>query len=48
MGENPKVFHKNKEIKPTELFVSASPNAVERAIKESDEIDEAKLKKLLR
>ncbi|MFZ3059249.1 MAG: hypothetical protein WA102_05855 [Candidatus Methanoperedens sp.] len=37
------------EISKTfELFVSASPNAVERVIKESHEIDEAKLKKLLK
>ena len=37
------------EINKTyELFVSASPNAVETAIKESDEIDEAKFKKLLK
>ncbi len=48
MGLKPKGFKKSTKIKPTELFVSASPNAVERAIKESDEIDEAKLKKLLR
>ncbi len=32
---------------PEELFVRASPDAVERAMKESHEIDEAKLKKLL-
>lgn len=48
MGGKAKVFQKNKKIKPEELFVSASPNAVESAIKESHEIDEAKLKKLLK
>lgn len=45
------VFLGEKEPKigtpPPELFVSASPNAVERAVKESHEIDEAKLRKLL-
>ena len=54
MGNKLKVFQENKKIvliaepeaKPTELFVRASPNAVERAIKESHEIDEAKFKKL--
>ncbi len=46
MDVKPKVFQKNKE--PTELFVSASPNAVDNAVKASHEIDEANLKKLLR
>jgi len=41
------IFQKNKKIKPEKLFVRASPNAVKRAIKESHDIDEAKLKKLL-
>jgi hypothetical protein len=45
MGEKPKVFQKNKKIKPTELFVSASPNAVDKAMKASSDIDEAKLGK---
>lgn len=54
MGNKLKVFQENKKIvliaepeaKPAELFVKASPNAVERAIEESHEIDEAKFKKL--
>ena len=55
MGNNLKVFQENKkivlvaepEVKPSELFVSASPHAVDKATKASREIDEAKLKKLL-
>ncbi len=55
MGNKLKVFQENKkiilvaepEVKPTELFVSASPDAVDRAMKSSHDIDEAKLKKLL-
>lgn len=55
MGNKLKVFQENKkivlvaepEVKPTDLFVSASPNAVDKAMKASREIDEAKLKKLL-
>jgi AbrB family looped-hinge helix DNA binding protein len=55
MGNKLKVFQENKkiilvaepEVKPSELFVSASPNAVDKATKASREIDEAKLKKLL-
>ncbi len=47
MGRKPKTFQK-KKIKPSELFVCASPNAVDNAIKASHDIDEAKLKKLLR
>jgi hypothetical protein len=46
------VFLGEKEPKigtpPPELSVSASPNAVDKAIKASHEIDEAKLKRLLR
>ncbi len=53
MDDKHKVFRENKKIvliaeqeaKPTELFVKASPNAVEKVIKESHEIDEAKFKK---
>jgi hypothetical protein len=48
MGGKLKAIQKNKKIKPTELFVSASPHAVDSAMKASREIDEAKLKKLLR
>ncbi len=48
MDLKPKGFKKSTKIIPTELFVSASPNAVESAIKTSRDIDEAKLKKLLR
>lgn len=47
MGRKPKVFQK-KKIKPEELFVSASPHVVDKAMKASHEIDEAKLKRLLR
>lgn len=43
-----KVSQKNKKIKPEELFVSASPHAVDKAMKASRDIDEAKLKRLLR
>ena len=45
------VFQKNKKNnhvaeqkgEPSELFVSASPNAVDKALKASHDIDEAKL-----
>lgn len=56
MGSKLKVFQENKkiilvaepEVKSTELFISAAPHAVDRALKASHEIDEAKLTKLLR
>ncbi len=35
------------DVNPAELFVSASPHAVDKALKASRDIDEAKLKKLL-
>jgi AbrB family looped-hinge helix DNA binding protein len=55
MGNKLKVFQENKKIilvaepdvKPTDLFVSASPHAVDKAMKASRDIDEAKLNKLL-
>jgi AbrB family looped-hinge helix DNA binding protein len=54
-GNKLKIFQENKkiiliaepEVKPTELFVSAPPHAVDRAMRESREVDEAKIKKLL-
>ena len=54
-GNKLKVFQENKkiiliaepEVKPSELFVSASLHAVDRAMKASRDIDEAKIKKLL-
>ncbi|CAG1003559.1 hypothetical protein METP3_03531 [Methanosarcinales archaeon] len=50
-GKKLKVFQENKKIiletepdvKPSELFVSASPHAVDKAMKTSREIDEAKI-----
>jgi len=39
MGAKPKSFQKNKKIKAAELFVNASPNAVDKAMKVSHEID---------
>lgn len=55
MDEKHKVFRKNKqiilvtepEVIPAELFVCASPHAVDKAMKASHDIDEAKLKNLL-
>ncbi|VVB89021.1 Antidote-toxin recognition MazE, bacterial antitoxin [uncultured archaeon] len=55
MGNKLKVFQENKkiilvaepEVKPAELFVSASPHAADRALETSRGVDEAKLKKLL-
>jgi AbrB family looped-hinge helix DNA binding protein len=54
-GKKLKIFQENKkiilvaepEVKPSELFVSASPHAVDKAMKISREIDEAKIKRLL-
>jgi len=54
-GNKLKVFQENKkiiliaesEVKPSELFVSASPHTVDKAMKESRDIDAAKIKKLL-
>ncbi len=55
IGKKLKVFQENKkiiletepEVKPSELFVSASPHAVDNAMKTSRKIDEAKIKRLL-
>ena len=55
-GKKLKVFQENKkiiliaesEVKPSELFVSASRHAVDKAMKQSREIDEVKINKLLR
>lgn len=47
MGGKAKVFQKNKKVRPEELSVSASPHAVDNAMKASRDIDEAKIKKLL-
>ncbi|HLB71305.1 MAG TPA: AbrB/MazE/SpoVT family DNA-binding domain-containing protein [Candidatus Methanoperedens sp.] len=54
-GNKLKIFQENKkiilvaepEVKPSELFVSASPHAVDKAMKNSRKIDEAKIKGLL-
>jgi len=54
-GNKLKVFQENKkiilvaepEVKPSELFVSASPHAVDKVLKTSRKIDEAKIKGLL-
>ncbi len=35
------------EVKPSELFISASPHVVDKALKTSRKIDEAKIKGLL-
>ena len=56
MGNKLKIFQENKkiilvaepEVKPEELFVSASPDAVDKAMKESRKMDDAKLNRLLR
>ncbi len=55
MGNKLKVSQENKkiilvaepEVKPAELFVSASPYAADRALEASRGIDEAKIKKML-
>ncbi|MFV9630742.1 MAG: AbrB/MazE/SpoVT family DNA-binding domain-containing protein [Methanosarcinales archaeon] len=54
-GNKLKIFQENKkiiliaesEVKPSELFVSASRHAVDKAMKKSREIDDAKIDKLL-
>ncbi len=54
MGNKLKIFQENKkiilvaepEVKPSELFVNASPHAIDKAIKASRKIDEAKIKGL--
>lgn len=54
-GNKLKIFQENKkiiliaesEVKPSELFVSAPLHAVDKAMKKSREIDEAKIDKLL-
>ncbi len=54
-GNKLKVFQENKkiilvaepEVKPSELFVSASPHAADKALETSRKIDEAKIKGLL-
>jgi hypothetical protein len=45
--ENKKIILET-EVKPSELFVSASPHAVDKAMKTSRKIDEAKIKRLLK
>jgi len=55
IGNKLKIFQEDKkiiivaepEVKPSELFVSASPHAVDKAMKASRKIDEAKIKRLL-
>jgi AbrB family looped-hinge helix DNA binding protein len=55
IGKKLKLFQENKkiilvtetEVKPSELFVSASPHAVDKALKASRKIDETKIKRLL-
>lgn len=55
MGNKLKIFQENKkiilvaepEVKPSELFVNASPHAIDKAMKASRKIDEAKIKGLL-
>lgn len=54
-GNKLKIFQENKkiiliaesEVKPSELFVSASRHAADKAMKKSREIDDAKIDKLL-
>ena len=54
-GKKLKVFQENKkiiliaepEVKSSELFVSASGHSTDKAMKESREIDEVKIKRLL-
>ncbi len=54
-GNKLKVFQENKkiilvaepEVKPSELFVSSSPHAVDKTMKASRKIDEEKIKRLL-
>jgi AbrB family looped-hinge helix DNA binding protein len=54
-GNKLKIFQENRkiiliaepEIKPSELFVGSSPQAVDEALKASRVIDEAKIQKLL-
>ncbi len=54
-GNKLKVFQENKkiilvaepEVKPSELFVSASPHVVDKALKTSRKIDETKINGLL-
>ena len=56
MGNKLKILQENKkiilvaepEVKSEELFVSASPNAVDKVMKESRKMDDAKLNRLLR
>ncbi|HEY6586489.1 MAG TPA: hypothetical protein VIY97_04880 [Candidatus Methanoperedens sp.] len=46
--ENKKIILETEpDVKPSELFVSASPHAVDKAMKTSRKIDEAKIKRLL-
>lgn len=46
--ENKKIILETEpDVKPSELFVSASPHAVDKAMKTSHTIDEAKIKRLL-
>ncbi|HEY9247040.1 MAG TPA: AbrB/MazE/SpoVT family DNA-binding domain-containing protein [Candidatus Methanoperedens sp.] len=54
-GKKLKIFQENKkiileterEVKPSELFVKASPDAVSKAMRTSRKIDEEKIKRLL-
>ena len=54
-GKKLKVFQENKkiilitepEVKSSELFVSAARHSADKAMKESREIDEVKIKRLL-
>ncbi|NJD76909.1 MAG: AbrB/MazE/SpoVT family DNA-binding domain-containing protein [Candidatus Methanoperedens sp.] len=54
-GNKLKVFQENKkiilviepEVRPSELFISASPHAVDKAMKTSRKTDEEKIKGLL-
>ena len=56
MGNKLKILQENKkiilvaepEVKSEELFVSASSDAVDKAMKESRKMDDAKLNRLLR
>lgn len=46
--ENKKIILETEpDVKPSELFVSASPHAVDKAMKTSRKIDETKIKRLL-
>ena len=46
--ENKKIILETEpDVKPSELFVSASHHAVDKAMKTSRKIDEAKIKRLL-